>query len=42
MTRVLWDSLPKEASDFVKSYMAEVDFLIKWIDTVLKPTEAYA
>ena len=39
ITRLLWDHLPPEACSFVQDYTAEVDFAIKWFDSVLKPTE---
>ena len=39
ITRLLWDHLPPEACSFVQEYTAEVDFAIKWFDSVLKPTE---
>ncbi|CAE7328201.1 PIP5K6 [Symbiodinium sp. CCMP2456] len=39
ITRLLWDHLPTEALNFVQEYTAEVDFVIKWFDSVLRPTE---
>ena len=39
ITRLLWDHLPSEACTFVQEYTAEVDFVIKWFDSVLRPTE---
>ena len=32
---------PSEACDFVQHYTAEVDFAIKWVDSLLLPTEKY-
>lgn len=40
-TRVLWDFLPTDAAKSVKDHMSEVDFLFKWFDVVLRPTEPY-
>ncbi|CAE8655745.1 unnamed protein product, partial [Polarella glacialis] len=40
ITRLLWDFLPPDACAFVQDYTAEVDFAIKWCDSLIRPTEA--
>eukprot|EP00929_Paragymnodinium_shiwhaense_P056034 TRINITY_DN28050_c0_g6_i1.p1 TRINITY_DN28050_c0_g6~~TRINITY_DN28050_c0_g6_i1.p1 ORF type:complete len:1888 (+),score=485.27 TRINITY_DN28050_c0_g6_i1:132-5795(+) len=40
VTRLLWDYLPAEACSFVQDYTAEVDFVAKYLDALLRPTES--
>lgn len=40
VTRLMWDSLPPEACSFVQEHTAEADFICKWFDSLLLPTEA--
>eukprot|EP00930_Biecheleria_cincta_P042475 TRINITY_DN29229_c0_g2_i1.p1 TRINITY_DN29229_c0_g2~~TRINITY_DN29229_c0_g2_i1.p1 ORF type:complete len:573 (-),score=99.52 TRINITY_DN29229_c0_g2_i1:19-1566(-) len=40
ITRLLWDFLPPEACSFVQEHTAEADFVCKWFNSLLLPTEA--
>eukprot|EP00927_Polykrikos_kofoidii_P034331 TRINITY_DN29143_c0_g1_i1.p1 TRINITY_DN29143_c0_g1~~TRINITY_DN29143_c0_g1_i1.p1 ORF type:complete len:1594 (-),score=268.47 TRINITY_DN29143_c0_g1_i1:63-4553(-) len=40
MTRLLWDFLPPEACRMVQHHTSELDWLIKYVDAFLRPTES--